>query len=692
MLFAVLVFSETYGDISAVDVFWGSGGVDLPPSEGMARNWNWEKAQTGNTHPGAVLPFGWVSACAYTGGYSSGYGRFGVSSDGPAPLVDSRKYARGFTHFHHSGVGWIGNFYNYILVTPYSTGADISRRSRLDGEMACPGWYSATLTDYGASFELAASQFAACHRYRFLDGKGKLRVDANAAGFCDEFRNGIRPGFREEIDVIDLREKSPGRWDGCFRASGIDIFFSLRMKADIVSSVCKDGVIDISILGTKAESAIGFSIVGAAEAGARADAVEALGFDGVRKAAEKKWANALGRIRVQFPSEKQSKLFYTTLYHSLVKPSDCGNGCFTDFSTMWDVYHTALPLVLSIAPEAARGIVEHLMSVTERHGFAPICQTMRAAIVHKDMQATAIPVLTLADAFFRGVLKKADYLRLKGVFEREFSHADISGMSPTHALDLSQACRAAAFVAEACGDAAYSLELCANGGVWKKAYDSATGLLLEAARYYEGNRFNYSFRPHPGMSERMALVGGPGGYLEKLDAFFGVGIQSPEWSVKRDRIRRLDRFEGLNNESDMDTPFAYIWCGRPDRTAEVVDIARRCRFAEGEGGCPGNNDSGSLSSWYVWACLGLYPMSGTPYYLIGSPSVDFAEIDFAGGTLRIRVERESARSIYPAGYSMNGRDFREPWVKVSSLENGGELTFRLKDNPPSFLAPIPTWY
>ena len=34
-----------------VDPFWGCGAVRNPESQGMARGWNWEKAQTGNTHP-----------------------------------------------------------------------------------------------------------------------------------------------------------------------------------------------------------------------------------------------------------------------------------------------------------------------------------------------------------------------------------------------------------------------------------------------------------------------------------------------------------------------------------------------------------------------------------------------------------------------------------------------------------------
>ena len=36
--------------------------------------------------------------------------------------------------------------------------------------------------------------------------------------------------------------------------------------------------------------------------------------------------------------------------------------------------------------------------------------------------------------------------------------------------------------------------------------------------------------------------------------------------------------------------------------------------------------SGTLSAWYVWSALGLYPLTGTPLYVVGSPSISNANI------------------------------------------------------------------
>jgi putative alpha-1,2-mannosidase len=61
------------------------------------------------------------------------------------------------------------------------------------------------------------------------------------------------------------------------------------------------------------------------------------------------------------------------------------------------------------------------------------------------------------------------------------------------------------------------------------------------------------------------------------------------------------------------------------------------------------------------------------------------------GTLKIRVERESPDSIYPECFSFNGREFREPWLKVGDVAKGGELVFRLSVKP-SGRSPLPQWY
>ena len=172
-----------------------------------------------------------------------------------------------------------------------------------------------------------------------------------------------------------------------------------------------------------------------------------------------------------------------------------------------------------------------------------------------------------------------------------------------------------------------------------------------------------------------------------LDKFFGFGC-TDEYDCPRPMIDH--RFEGMNNESDMETPAAYLWCGRADKQAKIHDVIRRYMFIDGVGGCPGNNDSGGLSSWYVLSSLGIYPLTGTPWCLLTSPNVNRATINIGGNKLVIEVDRESASAIYPAGYEFNGRSFAEPYLPIITLRDGGVLKFILK-NKPQKESIIPDW-
>ncbi len=150
-----------------VDPFIGTDVTDLPAPEGLAATWWWPKPQVGNTHPGATSPFGMVSACAYSGAYPTGYGRYQLSTEGvPTRLYDEWQ-ASGFTHFQQSGTGAIRKYYNYFRVTPMLEPLDeLGALWNLRDEVAEPGYYAATLSS-GIRCELTVGPKSAVHRYTF---------------------------------------------------------------------------------------------------------------------------------------------------------------------------------------------------------------------------------------------------------------------------------------------------------------------------------------------------------------------------------------------------------------------------------------------------------------------------------------------------------------------------------------------
>jgi putative alpha-1,2-mannosidase len=155
----------------------------------------------------------------------------------------------------------------------------------------------------------------------------------------------------------------------------------------------------------------------------------------------------------------------------------------------------------------------------------------------------------------------------------------------------------------------------------------------------------------------------------------------------------LNRFEGYNNEPDIETPYNYLYAGRPDRTAEVVRAGMRDMYTTGRGGLPGNDDSGGLSSCYVWNALGLFPVTGQPLMLIGSPLFDAATVDWLGAPLTIEAANNSAENPYVRAAQLNGQPLTRAYLLLDELREGGTLQLTMgptpsdwatEDRPPSW--------
>jgi len=161
----------------------------------------------------------------------------------------------------------------------------------------------------------------------------------------------------------------------------------------------------------------------------------------------------------------------------------------------------------------------------------------------------------------------------------------------THTLDLAFGYHCTAKVARYLGDHTLADQFETLAGQWVNAFNPEDGLLIDSS-YYEGGKWNYSFRILHDMQARIELAGGDEKFTAMLDAFFGYGADPVTQVGERPSAAdlaagyALNRFEGLNNEPDMEVPWAYHYVGRPDRTAEVVHAAINNQFGLAEVGCP----------------------------------------------------------------------------------------------------------
>ncbi len=184
----------------------------------------------------------------------------------------------------------------------------------------------------------------------------------------------------------------------------------------------------------------------------------------------------------------------------------------------------------------------------------------------------------------------------------------------------------AQFAARALGDRAAYRTFISRSGNWRNLLNPAQrpdraalrrrGLrppLRQPARrrLRRGRLAQYTWMVPHDPAGLFAAIGGRAGAATRLDRFLrtlngGPGATHADHAL-------------LGNEPNLNVPWLYDWAGQPYKTQAAV--RRRCASTTPRpDGYPGNDDLGTLSSWYVLGALGLYPeVPGVGVLAIGSP-------------------------------------------------------------------------
>ena len=656
-----------------VDVFFGCDPTVLPKREGVAKAWKPIKGMCGNSSPEAVLPFGKMSCCAYSGAYPTGYGNCRVNSHGPIKAMYPYHRFCGFTHVRPSGTGFIYYFYNFALVSPTRP------PQKILSEEGAPGYY-ACATETG-KWSCTVTRDSAFHRFEFKEGKGEVFADFSQYGLDRR-----RPDLWAKYDrATCVTEGDTVLCSASFY--GVPVYYAMRAKnaSSVRLFAGEEEVKEISFDSCKGRFGATFTFEGTGEtvlalsfksleqAKEYLDRDAELTFEEVKKSGYEEWNKMLSRIEVE-GTEEQEKLFYSNLYFSLVKPADVSGErlygfdgpAVTDLATLWDMYKTEFPLLFTAYPEIGEKVIQTMISFYDKEGFLPNSYLIAPDQSVEAAQAMLLTAYVFVDAYLRGI---GDVKEMYRVLEEECSSVDYNAFRydrrekrTTHTLDLYEAEMCLALLADAVGEKECAAALREDYKNVTCVYSKRTGLLQKNSWYYEGNFMNYSFRLHSDGDLRVKAAGGKDRFLKQLDYFFGYRLP---WIG-------YGKFEGFNNETDMEAPFAYHFIGRHDRISELVDMSRKYMWTLSRGGMPGNNDTGALSSLYVWNALGLFPASGQDRLIAGTPLFRRAVIHRKSGDLEFVKEGEG---IYLRGMKVNGEDRPTFECSVTELSRGGKVVF-----------------
>jgi len=185
----------------------------------------------------------------------------------------------------------------------------------------------------------------------------------------------------------------------------------------------------------------------------------------------------------------------------------------------------------------------------------------------------------------------------------------------------------------------------------------------------------------------VSLYSSPEAYDAALNNFFEMSLQ-----FNSTGSLLPNPYYWAGNEHDFMTPFMFSWGPNCTRTQYWSRKTTHLHFSNTPHGVPGNDDYGSMSSFLMFAGLGIYPQAGTTNYIIGSPrvakaSVTLRHFDGTKSVLNIATYNNNADNVFVEKLFVNGVEYNEAFIDRSVLaaSGGATLEFYMHSTPTSGL-------
>ena len=442
--------------------------------------------------------------------------------------------------------------------------------------------------------------------------------------------------------------------------------------------------------GDIVELRTGLSSVDAAAAAAVREAeMGAMRFDLVAARTLAAWNAQLGRLTISGSPAEQA-LFYTSMFRVMQTPvaiadpdgrvrgSDGrivhlrpGEQHYSSWA-MWDNYRTQMPLIALIDPARAQAIARSLVRLyasgkqrwaTPDEPFLTV-RTEHAGIALLDFRRKGITGFDARSALAGMAAESPTLARTTPDEQIEAAYDDWA--TSELAADLDDNVLACAFRDKALAYRPMWLDTFRDLG--------ADSDVVKARGLYQGTLAQYRWAP-------------------VFDLPWLAQVMGPRLKPELERFFADNRFN-MTNEPDLQVPFLLAWAGERDASLAIVrrylsrPVAHRYTnsavrpvpwtgrsfalapqgFADGM-----DDDAGTMSAWYVWATLGLYPLTpGEPRYLVTRPIPEMAVLrPMPNVRIVLRKGRNGALTV-------RGRETSGRYLDHAVLAGSGAATYHAR--------------
>lgn len=627
----------------------------------------------GGTYPGAVAPWGYIQMSPETAG---------TGQPGYHYADTSIQYFSCIGHKSGFPEGSKGN----IKLMPINKDGNRLRSFRHQDEQAKPGYYSIRFQDDNTLVECTATARVGVIKITFpaetapklwIDDVGTLTLTSTNTAY------GTQHGSAFQFSMAISKQES------------VNGGYTFHFKGNQASPTVLTVLVSASPLGYTAALKNIMALL------QKTKKTQETPFSLVYEHTSKEWAALMQTISINDANVHHKRSFYTALYHACLLPwviSDT-DGFYMGIDGLthqtkrqnqyggfspWDTFRTLHPLIQLLWPQKQADMVGSMLDVYKQSGFLP---TESMTGNH------AVPILV--DSYLKnpGIANaKEIYQALKGsIYQAPFKQKDLAvyhergfipatmGESVTRTMEYAYDDWALANFARKVMQDTVTANV---AGRYSRAYRQLfkTDELLFIPKddagwkdqpgtvgYKEGDAYIYSYFVPQYPLDLINLMGDDSLFTSRLDHFLS----------KQQLV--------FDNEPAFHVPYLFNYAQRPDRTQHWVHNILTRRFSDTPDGLPGNDDLGSLSSWYIFNALGLYPMApGNPIYTFGTPLFDKVTIHLPGKKiLSIQKEANNDSAYYVQGVQVNGKPYTKFEIDHQTITSGALLKFILGEKADS---------
>jgi predicted alpha-1,2-mannosidase len=489
--------------------------------------------------------------------------------------------------------------------------------------------------------------------------------------------------------------------------------------------------------GLVVELKMGISYVSIENARANLEAEAGdISFEDMLSKSKQAWEEKLSLIKIEEGSGDQKTIFYTALYHSLQMPTlfndvngdymgfdkkvhqTTGFRYFTDLS-LWDTFRTVHPLFTLLVPKDQRDMMISLVKMCEQGGVLP---RWPSGYGYTGSMLGASADIVIAESYLKGIrdfdigtayqamrkaalgidIPKEGFKPREGMtdcLKYQYCPADLMDEAVSKTLEYAYADDAVSKLAGALGYKDDAELFSAHSGFYRNIWNPETqyfqprntsGEFVEKFKplkltyldfkrkytddYVEGSALQWRWALFFDAEGLISLFKSKEYFISELNDFFARSDSSRgTWNP--------GSYYWHGNEPDIHAAYLFNTAGRPDLTQKWVRWILDNKYGAAYDGIDGDDDAGTLSSWYVFSALGFYPVAGSDRYQIGAPLFKKAKMKIGDKLLTIIADNYSIDNKYVTKVWLNNILLDRLWFIHSEIAQGGTLRFEMSNKP-----------